>query len=284
MYAAVYKADGRAYLYAVDLLAVNACVAVCTCAAVFDLREPAAAPEMNTIINIAVFGIDFKSFHRLSKVARVVLAVFYLREPMAPRVCGIRQIARAGWLRRTRLGCRLCRCARRHVAFHHVQKALPALVERAVRAIFAVEVLMLLHVRNIPLALGEQLCDILCGVLFGLIETRTARERIANLDMNTMCIAIALPCSKRTSVQRDTNDDLLVIDRRVKRRRAVVANHIRDFIRGRSIVRRVVDDNVLHVLSAGLHRNFQIVFALAQKIFADWYHLFILLFIFLAFL
>lgn len=76
MYAAVYKADGRAYLYAVDLLAVNARVAVCTRAAVFDLREPTAALEMNAIINIAVFGIDFKSFHRLSKVARVVLAVF----------------------------------------------------------------------------------------------------------------------------------------------------------------------------------------------------------------
>ena len=113
MYAAVYKADGRAYLYAVDLLAVNARVAVCACAAVFDLREPTAAPEMNAIINIAVFGIDFKPFHRLSKVARVVLAVFYLREPMAPRVCGIPQIARAGGLRRARLGCRLCRCARR---------------------------------------------------------------------------------------------------------------------------------------------------------------------------
>ena len=107
MYAAVYKADGRAYLYAVDLLAVNARVAVCTRAAVFDLREPTAALEMNAIINIAVFGIDFKSFHRLSKVARVVLAVFYLREPMAPRVCGIRQIARAGGLWLTRLGCRL---------------------------------------------------------------------------------------------------------------------------------------------------------------------------------
>ena len=35
------------------------------------------------------------------------------------------------------------------------------LVERAVRAIFAVEVLMLLHVRNVPFALGEQLCDCL---------------------------------------------------------------------------------------------------------------------------
>ena len=119
---------------------------------------------------------------------------------------------------------------------------------------------MLLHVRNIPLALGEQLCDILCGVLLGFVETRAARKRIANLDMNTMCIAITLARSKRTSVQRDTNDDLLVIDRRVKRRRAVVANHIRDFIRGGSIVCRVVDDDIFHVLRTGLYRDFQIVF------------------------
>ena len=115
---------------------------------------------------------------------------------------------------------------------------------------------MLLHMRNIPLALGEQLCDILCGVLFGFIETRTARKRIANFNVNAMCVAVALPCRKRTSVQRDTNDDFLVIDRRVERRRAVVANHIRDFIRGGSIVRRVVHDDIFHVLCAGLHRDF----------------------------
>ena len=119
---------------------------------------------------------------------------------------------------------------------------------------------MLLHVRNVPLALGEQLCDILCGVLFGLIETRAARKRIANFNVNAVRIAVALPCRKRTSVQRDTNDNLLVIDRRVERRRAVVANHVCDFIRGGSIVCRVVHDNVLHVLCAGLHRDFQIVF------------------------
>lgn len=78
------------------------------------------------------------------------------------------------------------------------------------RTIFAVEVLMLLHVRNIPLALGEQLRDILRRVLFGFIETRAARKRIANLDMNTMCIAVALPRSKRTSTQRNADNNLLV--------------------------------------------------------------------------
>ena len=119
---------------------------------------------------------------------------------------------------------------------------------------------MLLHVRNIPLALGEQLCDILCGVLFGLIEARTARKRIANFNVNAVRVAVALPRSKRTSTQWNADNDLLVIDRRVKRRRAVVANHICDLIRGGSIVCRVVDDNVLHVLSAGFHRHFQIVF------------------------
>ena len=82
----------------------------------------------------------------------------------------------------------------------------------------------------------------------------------ANFNVNAVRVAVALPRSKRTSVQRDTNDDLLVIDRRVKRRRAVVANHIRDFIRGGSIVRRVVHDDIFHVLCAGLHRDFQIVF------------------------
>ena len=128
------------------------------------------------------------------------------------------------------------------------------------RAIFAVEVLMLLHMRNIPFALGEQLCDILRRVLLGFIETRAARKRIANLDMNTMCIAITLARCECALVERYADDNLFVIDRRVKRRRAVVANHIRDFICGGSIVCRVVDDNVLHVLSAGLHRHFQIVF------------------------
>ena len=118
-----------------------------------------------------------------------------------------------------------CKCTRRglfrrlHVTFHHVQKPRPALVERAVRAIFAVEVLMLLQMGRIPTAFLQKLCDILCGVLFGFIETRAARKRIANLDVNAVRVAVALPRSKRTSVQRDTNDDFLVIDRRVKRRR-----------------------------------------------------------------
>ena len=119
---------------------------------------------------------------------------------------------------------------------------------------------MLLQMGHIPTAFLQKLCDILCGVLFGFIEARAARKRIANLDMNTMCITVALPRSKRTSTQRNADDNLLVIDRCVERRRAVVANHIRNFIRGGSIVCRVVDDNVLHVLSAGLHRHFQVVF------------------------
>ena len=123
---------------------------------------------------------------------------------------------------------------------------------------------MLLHVRNTPLALGEQLCDILCGVLFGFIETRAAGEGIADFDVNAVRVAVALPCRERTSTQRNADNDLLAIDHRVKRRRAVVANHIRDFIRGGSIVRRVVDDNIFHFLSAGLHRDFQIVFAWAK--------------------
>ena len=59
------------------------------------------------------------------------------------------------------------------------------------RTVFAVEVLMLLHVRNIPLALGEQLCDILCGVLFGFIETRAARKRIANFNVDAVRNAVA---------------------------------------------------------------------------------------------
>ena len=113
---------------------------------------------------------------------------------------------------------------------------------------------------RIPTAILQKLCDILCGVLFGFIEAHASRERIANFNVDAMRIAVALPCRKRTSTQRNADNDLLVIDRRVKRRRAVVANHIRDFIRGGSIVRRVVHDDIFHVLRAGFHRYFQIVF------------------------
>ena len=81
-------------------------------------------------------------------------------------------------------------------------------------------------------------------------------------NVNAVRVAVALPCRKRTSVQRNADDDFLVIDRRVKRRRAVVANHVCDFIRGGSIVRRVVHDDIFHVLCAGLHRDFQIVFGI----------------------
>ena len=83
------------------------------------------------------------------------------------------------------------------------------------RTVFAVEVLMLLHVRNIPLALGEQLCDILCGVFLGFIETRAARKRIANLDMNAVRVAITLARCECALVERYADDNLFVIDRRV---------------------------------------------------------------------
>ena len=127
-------------------------------------------------------------------------------------------------------------------------------------AILTIEVLMLLQMGRIPTAFLQKLCDILCGVLLGFIEAHASRERIANLDMNTMCIAITLARCECALVERNTDNNLLVIDRRVERRRAVVANHIRNFIRGGSIVRRVVHDNVLHVLRTGLYRDFQIVF------------------------
>lgn len=119
------------------------------------------------------------------------------------------------------------------VRLYHVHKALPAQIQRAVRAVLAVEVLMLFQPVNAPAVLFQQIRCEFRRVLFHRSELLSAGFRPADLHTDAIAVALAaaaVPGVPGVAVFRNALHDLRVIHRVVERDLPVVAAHISDLI------------------------------------------------------